>query len=170
MVGMADFHVAKGAASFTCLGLGSCIGLYALDPEAHVSGMVHIMLPEAFKDKPVEKPGKFADTGIPALLAALEKAGANPRKLVMAYAGGAQVFKTGPGTLPKMDVGARNSVAVTEILRKMGARVIATDTGGNSGRTMMACSATGQIKIRTVSGGEQPLCSLRSARELRMAA
>lgn len=163
LVGMADLKLAEGPAHLTCLGLGSCIGLVAMEPDSGVCGMVHIMLPEAFKDKPVDKPGKFADTGIPELLRQLEKAGVSSRKLVLAYAGGAQVFKYGADQGNRLDVGLRNSAAVAEHLKRLGARVLATDTGGNSGRTMIVNTATGEVRVRTVAGGEKTLCVLRKA-------
>ena len=59
LVGMADIQVIRGSGQLTCLGLGSCIGLCGLDVSANVAGMVHIMLPQAFQGKGVEKPGKF---------------------------------------------------------------------------------------------------------------
>lgn len=162
LVGMADIHVLKGPGLFTCLGLGSCIGFCALDPVTNIAGMVHVMLPEAFPDKPVDKQGKFADTGIPALIAALEKLGANRSRLVCAMAGGAQVFKFGASVSSKLDIGARNAEAVSEQVRKLGLRVIAKDVGGNSGRTVTLDSETGEVKVRTVSQQEKLLCKLRA--------
>lgn len=161
LVGMAEIKVAKGAAKFTCLGLGSCIGLVALDEQADVCGMVHIMLPEAFKDKPVDKPGKFANTGIPALLTQMESLGASKSRLVIAYAGGAQVFKFGNDSNSRMDVGLRNGDAVAEVLKSLGLRAIATDIGGSNGRTVVVNAEQGTVTVRTVNGGERNLCCLR---------
>lgn len=163
MVGMSEVKVAKGEAQFTCLGLGSCIGLVAIDEQADVCGMVHIMLPEHFKDKPIDKPGKFADTGIPELLKQMEKLGAVKSRLVMAYAGGAQVFKFGNDSNSRMDVGARNGEAVAKILRGMGARILATDVGGSNGRTVVVSSADGNVRVRTVNGGEKTICCIRKS-------
>lgn len=164
LVGMAEIKVAKGPATFTCLGLGSCIGLVAFDEQADVWGMVHIMLPEAFKDKPVDKIGKFANTGIPAMIAEMEKLGASPSRMVMALTGGAQVFKFGSAASSRLDVGARNAEATLEILRGMRAKISAQDTGGSSGRTMIVKSDTGVVTVRTVHGGETELCCLRRSR------
>lgn len=161
LVGMADIQVHKGSALFTCLGLGSCIGLAALDPESNVAGMVHVMLPESFKDKPVEKPGKFADTGIRELLDQMRKIGADPTRLRIAYAGGAQVFKFGSNADSRLDVGARNGVAVEQMVRSLGFRPVAVDVGGSVGRTVMFASETGEVRVRTVAGGERVLCKLR---------
>jgi len=162
LVGMADIQTIKGPGLFTCLGLGSCIGFCALDPVANVAGMVHVMLPERFPDKPVDNPGKFADTGIIALVQALEKLGANRSRLVCAMAGGAQVFKFGANVASKLDIGARNGIAVEEQVKKLGLRVIARDIGGNAGRTMTLDAATGEVKVRTVSHEEKLLCKLRA--------
>lgn len=162
MVGMAEISVAKGPALYTCLGLGSCIGLALYDPSADVSGMVHIMLPEKFPNRPIDKPGKFADTGIPELLALMERYGANTRGLKAAYAGGAQVFKFGQGaTDTKLEVGLRNASAVQELMSKLGIRPLATDVGGSVGRTVTFCTISGEFKVRTVNAGEKLLCKLR---------
>lgn len=162
MVGMAEIHVSTGPAQFTCLGLGSCIGLALLDPQAKVTGMIHIMLPAAFPDRPVDKVGKFADTGITELIDRLKKIGAVPSRLIAAYCGGAQVFQMGNGE-SKMDIGIRNAAAVQEILKKLNIKVVAQDVGGNSGRTMIYDSESGNITVRTVLGGERVLCTLKAS-------
>jgi chemotaxis protein CheD len=161
MVGMSELHVAKGAAVFTCLGLGSCIGLCALDPETAIGGMVHIMLPAAFPDKPVDKPGKFADTGLPALLELLAKKGADPSRLLVAYAGGAQVFKFGANTQDRLDVGGRNATAVADLVNRLELKVVAKEVGGSQGRTVTFNVERGEVFVRTVAGGEKLLCNLR---------
>lgn len=161
VVGMAEIHVVKSPGVLTCLGLGSCIGLVAFDPVTEVAGMIHLMLPASFKDKPVDKLGKFADTGLPELLRLLEAAGAPKSRLVVAYAGGAQVFKFGDQGAGRLDVGARNVEAVEEAVKTLGLKPIFKDVGGANGRTVMVDLATGNVKIRTVSTGEKLVCNLR---------
>ncbi len=161
-VGMAEIKVAKGPVVYSCLGLGSCIGLCAIDAASGVSGMVHIMLPEAFKDKPVEKPGKFADTGLPEMLKLMEKQGADLGRLQVAYAGGAQVFNFGASADSRLDVGARNATAVEALVLKLRLRVLGKDVGGSSGRTVTVDTSTGVCTVRTVKAGEAELCRLKS--------
>jgi len=161
LVGMADIQVLRGGGQLTCLGLGSCIGLCGFDPVSKVAGMVHVMLPEAFAGKLVEKPGKFADTGIPALLEAMKKAGAETSRIIFAMAGGAQVFKFGANAESRLDIGARNAVAVTNALKQLGMKVVASDTGGNNGRTVNFTVETGAFTVRTVTAGEKTLCNLK---------
>ena len=160
LVGMAEIQVLRNTGQLACLGLGSCIGLCMLDPETKVAGMAHIMLPEAYPGKPVEKPGKFADTGVIQLIRMMERAGANRSRLLVAYAGGAQVFSFGNGE-SRLDIGARNAAAVLVQLQGLGMRAKAFDVGGNLGRTVTFSLETGHIRVRTVSQGERLLCSLK---------
>ncbi len=163
MVGMGEIHIAKAPAVFTCLGLGSCIGFFAWDPKIALGGMVHIMLPEAFPDRPLDKAGKFADTGIPELLKLMAREGAMQSRLVVAYAGGAQVFRFGAQKESRLDIGARNAAAVGAIVKRQGLRCLATDVGGSNGRTMTVDTAAGTVRVRSVNGGERALGTLRAA-------
>jgi len=160
LVGMAEIHVLKGQGVFSCLGLGSCIGLAGYDPVNKVGGMVHVMLPEVFPDRPNDKPGKFADSGVPLLLSMLEKAGAVKSRMKWAMGGGAQVFKFGDATVNRLDIGNRNTIAVLAQVQKLGLKVIAQDTGGNNGRTITFDVETGLVRVRTVTQGERELCRL----------
>ena len=161
LVGMADIQVIKHTGQVGCLGLGSCIVLCGFDPVTKVAGVVHIMLPEAFADKSVDKPGKFANTGVPALIDAMVKAGAERSRIIFAMAGGAQVFKFGANADSKLDIGARNAQAVTQILKQLGMRIVGQDTGGNNGRTISFSIDTGDYTVRTVTSGEKTLCNLK---------
>ena len=162
LVGMAEIQLIKHSGQLTCLGLGSCIGLCGFDPLTRVAGMVHVMLPEAFQGKEVDKPGKFADTGIPELLAQMERSGADKNRMLFAMAGGAQVFKFSANTESKLDIGARNTAAVEAALKERGLRIVAQDTGGNSGRTVIFTLESGDFTVRTVTSGEKTLCNLRA--------
>lgn len=161
LVGMAEIQLIQGGGVLSCIGLGSCIGLLFTDLQANVHGMVHVMLPKSFEGKPVDKIGKFADTGVPELLRLMEEKGASKSRIKVAYAGGASVFKFGAGTNNTMEIGARNADAVAAELQKMGLRTAASDVGGNQGRTVNFDSTTGIYTVRTVTGGERPLCTLR---------
>ncbi len=162
IVGMAEIHVTKGAGVFTCLGLGSCIGICAIDPITNVAGCAHIMLPESFADKPVDKPAKFANTGIPELIGMMERLGAERSRIVVAIAGGAQVFKFGSDcATSKHDIGARNVSAVTEALNRYGLEPKGSDVGGSNGRTVTFTVETGIATVRTAISTEKPLATLR---------
>jgi len=158
---MADMRVLTGTGRFVCLGLGSCIGVAALDSTSGVGGMLHIMLPESFAGRTEEKPGKFADTGLPVFMEKLERAGANRRRLRIALAGGSQMFKFG-AEAGRLDVGTRNAAAVATMLKSLGLRAIAQDLGGSKGRTMTMDLETGEVRLRSVNEEERRLCNLSS--------
>ena len=157
---MADLKVIKGHGELTCVGLGSCIGLCALDPIAAVAGMVHVVLPETLPDKE-GKPGKFADTAVPALVKELEAHGADRNRIVFAMAGGAQVFKFGDGSEVRLDIGTRNADAVRKQVESLNLPILGTDVGGNLARTLLLKLETGAVIVRTVTQGESSLCNLR---------
>ena len=160
-VGMAQIQIASVPTVFTCLGLGSCIGLCVIDRSIGVAGMIHIMLPAAFKNRPVDKIGKFADTGIPEMIRLLEAAGASKSRLVAAYAGGASVFKFGTGTEGAQDIGGRNAASVRSLLESLRLPVLGVDVGGSGGRTIFFDSGTGEVRVKAVKSGENTLCVLR---------
>lgn len=162
MVGMAEIQVIDSKGQLVCLGLGSCIGVCIVDPQANVAGMAHIMLPATFPNSVNDKPGKFADSALPTLISLLEKKGAQKSRMKVAYAGGAQVFKFGENS-SKLDVGLRNSQAVAEWLQSSGLKIISSDVGGTVGRTVTYSMDSGDFKVRTVQKGESTLCNLKGS-------
>jgi chemotaxis protein CheD len=135
----------------SALGLGSCVGVAAYDPAARVAGMVHVMLPDSAIASAPGPAGKYADTAIPALLEAMRRMGAEPARLVIKIAGGAQMFASGSGNL---NIGARNAIAVRAALTHAGLRVRAADTGGSAGRTLELWVDDGRVTVRAV--GREP--------------
>lgn len=163
IVGMAEIHAIKSSAQFSCMGLGSCVGVCALDPLVGVGGMVHVMLPEAPTDKVVDRVGKFANTGVPEMIARMKDLGADESRIRVAIVGGAQVAKFGAAPSPMSQIGDRNVRAVGHEIARLGLRLVKADVGGNLGRTVQFDIGTGVIKVRTVNRGERELCSLREA-------
>nr|WP_322459225.1 hypothetical protein [Clostridium perfringens] len=47
-------------------------------------------------------------------------------------------------------MGKRNSIAVVETIKKLSIPLIAEDTGGNKGRTMILESEDGAVTIRSI--------------------
>lgn len=160
-VGIADMQVLKGNAQLQCFGLGSCISICIMDPEANVAGMAHIALPKSFADIQVEKPGKFADTGVPELVEMMVQLGANPARLVAAVAGGAQVVSSDEETNAFLSIGDRTASAVVEQLQNLGIKCVGTDLGGSLGRTVTLSSDSGQVVVRKLAKGEDLLCNLK---------
>lgn len=155
-VGLGRMEVSARPGDVLCaIGLGSCIGLVMVDPRAGVAGLAHVMLPTARDARP-ELPGKYADTAVPALLAAVLALGADRRGLIVKAAGGAQMFANGSGART-MAIGDRNDEAVRAALAQAGLHLRAADIGGARGRTLRVDVATGRVTVRTVGGPEERL-------------
>lgn len=154
-VGMADLVVVSAPARLITLGLGSCIGLVIYDETAKVAGMAHIMLPESRDSKEKsEKPGKFADVAVGYLVDELLKKKASKERLRAKYAGGSQMFASVTGGADFLAVGARNSKETKAMLDKYGVKIMASDTGGNKGRTVEFNTDTWKLSVKVL--GKEP--------------
>ena len=54
-----------------------------------------------------------------------------------------------------MKIGLRNSQAVIENLKRLNIRLVASDIGGNHGRTIIFDSASGDLLVRTMDMGRE---------------
>ena len=139
------------------LGLGSCIGLVFADPSARVAGMAHVMLPESgIHTTGAIQEGKYADTAVPALLAAVQRLGADRNRMIVKMAGGSQMFNNGSGG-GVLNIGTRNAIAVREALAQAGLKLHAAQTGGSVGRTLDVVVRTGTVTVRAVGGAAQEI-------------
>ena len=153
-VGMADLVVVSAPAKLITLGLGSCIGLVIYDSSAKIAGMAHIMLPSSQGSKGTEKVGKFADIAVPTVVDEMVKKGAIKSRMKAKIAGGAQMFAL-PGTPTDfLAVGSRNIKETTAMLAKLGIPLVASDTGGNKGRTVEFSTTTWKLSIKTLGKKE----------------
>ena len=142
VLGMADLMVVSAPVKLITLGLGSCIGLVVYDSFAKVAGMAHIMLPDSRGLHGSEKVGKFADTAVPAIIEEMLKKGATRPRIKAKIAGGAQMFSL-PGA----------SAEFLTRLARMGIALIASDTGGNKGRTIEFSTSNWMLKVKTLGKG-----------------
>ena len=148
-VGMADLKTGKGTDVLTTLGLGSCIGLTFYDPTSKIGGLVHYMLPDRTKLKNNSNIAKFGDTGIRELYNQVIAMGASKYRLVAKIAGGAKMFEVS-GLSGIGNVGDRNAEAAKKILKELGVKLIAEDTGLNYGRTVELHCDTGEFYVKSV--------------------
>ena len=154
-VGMAEMVVVSAPESLVTLGLGSCIGLVLYDQAAKVAGMVHIMLPDSrgAGGKALEKPGKFADTAVPALIAEVCRKGAVRSRLKAKIAGGSQMFALPGAQTDFLAVGSRNAKETEAMLQRHGIPLSASDTGGNKGRTVEFSTKTWMLTVKVLGQG-----------------
>jgi len=151
-VGIADLNIVLDPGAIMTIGLGSCIGIALYDGANKVAGLAHIMLPDSTQFKNNTNPMKFADLAIPMLIEKMEKQGCNKRNLTAKIAGGASMFNFSDKSIIS-DIGKRNSEAVKKTLKDEAIRIIAEETGGNKGRTMILQAADGRVILKVVGQG-----------------
>lgn len=153
-VGIADLNVVDAPDTIRTSGLGSCVGIVLYDPGKQIAGLSHIMLPDSTLTKQRElNQLKYADTAIQILIDKLIQQRVSKNSIKAKIAGGAQMFQHHAAT-DVMRIGPRNVDAVTEQLKLHQIPIIASDVGGNSGRTIEFDPQTSKLKVRTVNKGE----------------
>lgn len=135
-------------------GLGSCIGVAAYDPVGPVAGMIHAVLP---RFRPGDAaPTKFVDSGIPALVAEMERHGAKQQRIRWYAAGGAQML-VAPGFKGMFNIGQQNIEMMHEIFARYGLTLSGAALGGHVGRTLKLYGANGRVTVRSAGQNEEAL-------------
>ncbi|MEI6514243.1 MAG: chemotaxis protein CheD, partial [bacterium] len=159
VVGIAEIAATIGTRSLICTGLGSSVAVCAYDPFARVAGMAYVILPECSTNRTTNKPAKYANTAIPALMEAMQQEGADPLKLKVALAGGSKMILS--NSLASLyDIGTRNVEALNNCLKAYDIEVVAVDVGGSDGRTIAIYSDTGKVVVNSSKTVERVLCEL----------
>lgn len=151
-VGIADLNLVMPPGKIMTIGLGSCIGISLYDKATKTAGLAHIMLPDSTQFREVPQPLKFADLAIPILIKKMEEAGCRKSNLVAKIAGGASMFNFSDKSMVS-DIGKRNAESVKLTLKKEGIPIVAEETGGNKGRTMIVDSDNGEVTLKIVGQG-----------------
>ncbi|MEH7382547.1 chemotaxis protein CheD [Bacillus sp. JJ1533] len=152
-VGIADMNVIAAPNLIRTSGLGSCVGVIIYDQTKKVAGLAHIMLPSSALTKAGNmNVAKYADTAIEELIQRIIGIGGRVNGLKAKIAGGAQMFQFQSGS-DIMRIGPRNVEAVEAELKRFNIILVASDVGGNNGRTIEFDPETTILRIRTVSKG-----------------
>jgi len=151
-VGIADLNLVLDPGSIMTIGLGSCIGIALYDKTIKVAGLAHIMLPDSTQFKNNTNPMKFADLAIPLLIEKMEEQGCKKRNLIAKIAGGASMFNFSDKSIIS-DIGKRNAEAVKKTLKDKLIPIVAEETGGNKGRTMILQASDGKVILKVVGLG-----------------
>lgn len=147
-IGIAEYAVGGAETALVTAGLGSCVGVALHDPDAELGGLVHVMLPAA-EEGTGGPEGKYADTGVAALVAALVDRGADAGALRAKLAGGSDMLDLGGAG---GGVGDRNAAAIRAALDAHDVPVVATDLGGDAGRTLVFHPGSGRLDVRSGGG------------------
>ena len=164
VVGISDCQVSAGPdGELVTYALGSCIAVSVWDPQRHIGGLLHYMLPESTMDrnKAESNPCMFADTGIERLFRMATDKGADRRRLVVRLAGGAQVLDP-QGVF---NIGKRNYQAARKLLWKYGVLIASEAVGGEVSRTVRLSAEDGRFRVREGNGTEIDLPLRASSRK-----
>jgi chemotaxis protein CheD len=151
-VGLGEMQVSADAGIvLACLGLGSCIGISAYDPVAHVGAMAHVVLPQGNDADCLRVPARYANSVLPFLVKQMEKKGALKKRLVLKIAGGAKIINNVPSK-SLLDIGDRNVSALRSAAAENKMEIRAEDLMGRLGRSMWLHIDTGVTQVRTAVG------------------
>ena len=116
------------------MALGSCVGIIIFSKIRPIAGLLHIQLPESSINRQLaqQKPGTFADTGIPLMVRRFQDYGCMGTELVVKMVGGASVMDP----QNTFNIGKRNILAARKILWGLKLWPAAEDVGGEFSRTV----------------------------------
>ena len=152
-IGIADYAVVTDETVLITSGLGSCLGIALHDPQAMVSGLVHVMLPSVSQARD-STPAKFVDTGLPLLIEEMTDSGAQLDRLRAWIVGGSEMIQF---TANDGSIGSRNIEMAKQLLDDQGLRLVGSDVGGNHGRSIAFDPATAELTIRTADDTQQTI-------------
>ncbi len=150
VVGISDQQVACPPDSLITYALGSCVGICLFDTMRRISGLAHVLLPQAINGCNRNEVYKFADTAVEELVKSMESRGCARLHIVAKIAGGANMFAT-----TGRSIGERNIEVVKSELKRLNIRLLAEDTGANYGRTVEFDTQKGSMIIKTAGKGNK---------------
>ena len=154
VLGIGDFGVSKDpGATLKTFALGSCVAVILYYPTLPAAGMIHIARPEMKVNltRAKEKPGFFADSGLPLLLDAMTRLGCDKkgRGMKIKLVGGASIMDDNE----LFNIGKRNIIAVKKLLWAKGLGAVAEEVGGNISRTVSITVGNGEVRIFSPARG-----------------
>jgi chemotaxis protein CheD len=148
IVGMSSMKTAQENEVLVSYGVGSCIVLVMYDAEITAGALAHAMIPlPSSKQKLQGNPYRYVESTIDNMITALLKMGALKSRLEAKVIGGASMFKV--FNQDSNSIGKRNVSAAQKKLQYEGIKTIATDTGGNAGRSVKFFVSTGVVEVVT---------------------
>lgn len=148
-VGIGDYAMTAGAADLAANGIGSCVGIALVDERAGVAGLVHAKRPTA--DEAETTGATFADTGIERLVDAMEREGAKKHRIEAKLAGGSSMLDSFSG------LGERNVAQARATLERLDIPLLASDVGGDTGRSLRLDGESGELTITSDTDGTDVL-------------
>jgi chemotaxis protein CheD len=134
--------------------IGSGVGVAIYDPVCGAGGIFNFILPDSAKANgvdPAKVPFMFADTGLPAFLAALNQLGVHPGRSKIVIAGGAHIMNQ----TEMFNIGQKNLEALKAGLNHYGLQILHENSGGTNSRTLSLEIASGCSSIQIFGEGQE---------------
>lgn len=147
VVGISDMKFStRPQSELVTYSLGSCLGVTAYDPVAHIGGLLHALLPEsnALPERARNNPFMFVSTGLNRMLAELEERGAQRRRMIVKAAGGADMRGD-----KLFRIGERNFKSLLFSLTQERLTLSGKEVGGTIPRTLSLYLDTGEVVVKT---------------------
>lgn len=156
VIGIGEMGVANTPGStLKTFALGSCIGVVILAPRLQIASLLHVALPDSSINQQLalERPGYFADTGIPLLIGKMAGYGCQHDDLIVKIAGGANIMD--PEN--RFNIGVKNVLAVKKHLWRYKLGPVSESIGDRISRTLTVFVETGRVIISSPGNGEWEL-------------
>ena len=148
-IGVGEIAVSKNPDHVLVTSLGSCVAVIILAPGIRAAVMAHIALPSSSinVEQSQVKPGYYADTGVPRLLAEMDKLhGGKGSRFLVKLVGGANIM--GPNST--FNIGKRNVLAIKKILWEKRMGVLVEDIEEDISRNVRVSVDTGKVIVKTL--------------------
>jgi chemotaxis protein CheD len=132
--------------------LGSCIAIIAYDPQKHIGGMSHIMLPGKSEKKDSSNRFRYAEDGINELMRLVSSHGSEISDICFVMAGGANVLKRKNDTICKLNIDS-----ALNILKRKNVSLLAHSLGGVERRRIKFDISNGLVLCSLGDGNEKVL-------------
>lgn len=130
--------------TITCLGLGSCIGLFLQDRTTGISGGAHIQLPS--EEGAANIFGKYysVSSAVEELISQFKRRGSSALNLRAKITGGSNVISMGNS----YQTGKQNAESIITELVQRNIFIAASDMGGHLSRTARFNCLSGELIVR----------------------
>jgi chemotaxis protein CheD len=139
----AGYAIAQAPDSLSTAGIGSCMAICLYSTEHRTGALLHCMLPLAGQQTP--NPYLYTDTALSDVLEKLVRNGIGTAGLTAKLIGGAQMFPALQAG--DQNIGQRNIREVTRLLNVIGIPIIASEVGGNRGRSLEFNLTSGTVSV-----------------------
>ena len=137
----------EGSGTLRAAGVGSCVIVTLYDPKRRVGALAHALLPTSPRprdDGASAGDAKYVDAAIDAMLEKMRAYGAKKKDLEAKIVGGANMFAAF-----QSNVGKDNVAAARAKLEAEGIELVGESVGGNMGRSVQFCVASGIVTAET---------------------